>query len=235
MRFLGTGPAGGRPGRGRSRRTESSLAIADGGSTILVDVTRDFAAQARHLDTVDLVLITHAHRDASGGVARLARWLAGRPVPLWSAPATIDALARRYRRLAPLELRAVRRPRRWRDFAIAPLVVPHALDCTTLAWRIARAGRTLVYASDVARLGARLAALSAGCDLLVLDGACWKRRIFTHLEIASAARIVAGWQVGRVRFTQLGRSTPDHAELDRWLRAFDPRFGAAHDGLEITL
>jgi len=73
VRFLGTGPAGGRPGRGRSQRTESSLAVTAGSDAILIDTTRDFATQARPLDRVDLVLLTHPHRDVAGGVPRLAR------------------------------------------------------------------------------------------------------------------------------------------------------------------
>lgn len=230
VRFLGTGPAGGRAGHGRSRRLESSATITADDTTILVDVTRDFAEQARQLAAVDLALITHAHRDASGGLPRLARWTSA-PLPVWSAPATIATLTTRYRRLAPLSLEAVHRPRRWRGFDLAPIVVPHAADCTTLAWRIAHGRKTVVYASDIARLDRRL----AGCDLLILDGATWKRRIFTHLEVASAARVVTRWSVGRVLFTQLGRSTPDHSTLDRWLRTLDPRFGAAYDGLQVDV
>lgn len=230
VRFLGTGPAGGRPGSGRSHRLESSAVITAGTSTILVDVTHNFAEQARGLGALDLALITHPHRDASGGLAQLARWTRT-PLPVWSAPSTIETLRARYRRLATLELAGVRRARRWRDVSIAPLVVPHAADCTTVAWRIAHGGRSIVYASDLARLDRRL----AGCDLLILDGATWKLRIFTHLEIERTARVITHWRVGRVLFTQLGRSTPEHASLDRWLRAFDPRFGAAHDGLEVAV
>ena len=89
----------------------------------------------------------------------------------------------------------------------------------------------IIYASDVARLDRRL----ARCDLLILDGATWRRRIFTHLELASAARIVVRWPTRRVLFTQLGRSTPEHAALDRWLGALDPRLGAAYDGLELDV
>jgi phosphoribosyl 1,2-cyclic phosphodiesterase len=204
--------------------------ITAGTSSILVDVTRDFAEQARRLGTLDLALITHAHRDASGGLARLARWTPG-PLAVWSAPSTIETLRARYRRLAPLALVGVRRARRIGDVVIAPLVVPHAADCTTVAWRIAHHGRSIIYASDLSRLDRRL----ARCDLLILDGATWKRRIFTHLEIERAARVVTRWPTRRVLFTQLGRSTPEHAVLDRWLRAFDPRFGAAHDGLEVAV
>jgi phosphoribosyl 1,2-cyclic phosphodiesterase len=236
VRFLGTGPAGGRPGRGRSRRTESSLAVVSDVGTILIDVTRDFVTQARALDRVDLVLITHAHRDASGGVARLDRWL-GAPASLRASRDTIGALRARHRRFEHLELRGVRSgaPFTWRGWRITPLVVPHARDCTTFAWRLKRGRCSIVYASDVARLTRGLASLAARCDLLVLDGAMWRRRIFTHLEIQAAIPIVARWSARRVLLTQLGRSTPPHEHLDRWLRGFDARFGAAYDGLELRL
>lgn len=240
VRFLGTGPAGGRPGRGRSHRTESSLLVRADTTAILVDVTRDFATQARALDEVELVLLTHPHRDAAGGLPQLERWLARRraqPVPVISAAATRRALRLRHRRLDHLELRSIRPAETvtWRGFQLRALVVPHARDCTTLAWRIECGARTIVYASDVARLTPRLAAFCAGCDLLVLDGAMWRRRIYTHLEIRSTVPMLARWPVRRVLFTQLGKSTPTHARLDAWLRAADPRFGAACDGMELEL
>lgn len=236
LRFLGTGPAGGRPGRGRSRRTESSLRIDGGDGTILVDVGRDVEHQRRWLDRVDLVLVTHAHRDASGGVARLDRTLAG-PVPLLAARTTVRALRARHGALSHLVPKAVASGTtvRWRGWRITPLAIPHARDCTTFAWRLVRGATSIVYASDVARLTPALAALADRCDLLVLDGATWRRRIFTHLEVGAAAAVVARWPVGRVLFTQLGRSTPPHGTLDRWLRAVDPKLGAAYDGLELRL
>jgi phosphoribosyl 1,2-cyclic phosphodiesterase len=236
LRFLGTGPAGGRPGRGRSHRTESSLVVESDDGAILIDATRDFASQARRLDRVDLVVLTHSHRDASGGVHQLDRWLPS-SVPLIASRSTVRVLQSRYRRLVHLELRGVSSGREiaWRSWRITPLVVPHAGDCTTLAWRLDHAGISIVYASDVARLTAGLASLCNACDLLVLDGAMWQHRIFTHLEIQSTVPIVARWPVRRVLFTQLGRSTPSHDELVRWLHAADPRFGAAYDGLELQI
>src|SRR5262245_55625025 len=96
VRFLGTGPANGRPGRGRSHRMESSLLVTADDSAILIDATHNFASQARGLVAIDAALITHAHRDATGGLAKLDRWL-GSSIPVWSAPATVRTLRRRYR------------------------------------------------------------------------------------------------------------------------------------------
>jgi ribonuclease BN (tRNA processing enzyme) len=236
VRFLGTGPARGRPGRGRSRRTESSLLVSSGHDAILIDATRDFASQARLVDHLDLVLLTHSHRDATGGLRVLDRWLDA-PTSLWSSRSTIRSVRRRSPDLAHLEPHgyASRAEHLWRGWQIASCPVPHARDCTTLAWRVAHGGSAIVYASDVARLTPAFAAFSAGCDLLVLDGAMWHRRIFTHLEVLATMPIVAQWPVGRVLLTQLGRSTPTHDRIDRWLHAIDPRIAAAYDGLEVVV
>jgi len=236
VRFLGTGPAGGRPGRGHSGRMESSLVVTSPSTTILVDVTRDFAAQVRGIDRLDLVLVTHAHRDASGGVVALDRWLRA-PVPLFASRHTIRTLRARHHALSHVTLRAVPSGATIaeRQLRVTPLLVPHAPDCSTFAWRIEHGGVALVYASDIARLTAHFAEFCAGCDLLVLDGAMWGRSLYTHLELHATAPIVAGWPVRRILFTQLGRSTPPHAVLDRYLRAIDSRIGAAYDGLELAI
>lgn len=65
LRFLGTGASGGTPGRGRSRRLESSL-LLERDSTVLIDVTRDFAEQSKAISHLDTILLTHAHADAAG-------------------------------------------------------------------------------------------------------------------------------------------------------------------------
>src|SRR5262249_45172462 len=112
---------------------ESSIAVMSGGSTILVDATRDVAAQVRGMSRIDLVLLTHAHRAARGGVRALGRWVAARGAcaRVWSAAAMLGSLGTRYRRLASFELDAFRGPRSWGGFEIAAQVVPHASDCTT--------------------------------------------------------------------------------------------------------
>lgn len=80
LRFLGTGASGGTPGSGRSARRESSL-LVEGPARVLIDATRHFREQSEELPDLDGVLLTHAHRDATGGLAALRRWWTSRGRP----------------------------------------------------------------------------------------------------------------------------------------------------------
>ncbi|MDQ4130645.1 MAG: MBL fold metallo-hydrolase, partial [Actinomycetota bacterium] len=66
--FLGTGASGGTPGSGRSLRRESSLLVRAMEATVLIDATRHLPAQVEGVNHLDALLLTHAHRDASGGI-----------------------------------------------------------------------------------------------------------------------------------------------------------------------
>src|ERR671936_292165 len=147
-RFLGTGASGGTPGDGRSSRFESSLAVSDRGTTVLIDVTRHFGRQSRLLDGIDAVLLPHA-REAE--------------VPTYA----------------------------------------YRIDC----------GGTLVYASDVARLTAELRGVCAGADILVIDGAMWRRKLFSHLTIDAELSELCRWEPARILLTQIGRTAPPHEAL----------------------
>jgi len=240
--FLGTGASGGTPGRGRSRRLESSMLICDG-ATLLIDVTRDFAVQGECLTRIDAVALTHAHRDAIGGLPALRRWwLANRapePIDIFLSEATARVIRTRYRRLEHCRLR-VTAPgdiRRAGPLALSALTVPHAHDprFPTYAWRVSARRRSIVYASDVARLTGELKQFSAGATILVLDGAMWHRRLFSHLTIDEALPIACTWAVGSIILTQIGRSAPPHAQLQREVAALCSKARAAHDGLVVRI
>lgn len=241
LRFLGTGPAGGAPGDGRSLRLESSL-LVQGEASILLDVTRCFSAQAAGVEAIDAVLLTHAHRDACGGVPQLRAWLQahGRAsVRVFASAETIAVLRRRYARLDHCELVPVSDGERHRvgEFTISALTVPHARDprYPTFAWRLRRGALALVYASDLARLTSGLRRFARGADVLVIDAALWRGALFSHLRIDQALPELRRWPVGRILLTHIGRSAPAHGQLEHEAAQLCARARPAFDGMRLEL
>jgi phosphoribosyl 1,2-cyclic phosphodiesterase len=240
--FLGTGAAGGTPGRGRSGRLESSLLISNG-TTLLIDVTRNFRVQSERFARIDAALLTHGHRDAIGGLPALRRWWlehgSSRPIDLFLGDATAAVIRKRYRRLEHCRFHTIASGecRRVGAMSVAALVVPHARDprFETFVWRVWAGTRSVVYASDVAHLTGELERFSAGAAALVLDGAMWHKRLFSHLTIDEALPIVCTWPVDSIILTQIGRTAPPHRQLQRQVATLCPKTLAAHDGLAVSI
>ena len=240
-RFLGTGASGGTPGRGRSQRMESSLLVRERDTALLIDVTRHFDRQAARIETIDAVLLTHAHRDASGGLAQLRRWCAARGVeaiPVHAAPATFRALRRRFARLDHCRFVALGEGSAVRigPFTVTATTVPHAreADVPTYGYRVQSRG-ALVYASDVAELTSDLRAACEGARTLVIDGAMWGRQLFSHLTIDAELEELCRWPPRDIVLTQIGRTAPPHETLAREVARRCARARPAYDGLEIEI
>lgn len=250
LTFLGTGASGGTPGEGRSRRRESSLLIVAGDTTVLVDATRDLEDQVPahgiDPDAVDVLVLTHAHRDASGGVPALRR-LRGAdapPVPTYAAPASFSVLDDRYVRLDHLDEVPVRPggSHRLGPLRVTAVEVPHARDgrFPTYAWRFTARSTdgdttTVLYSSDVAAPTDELARFSAGADLLVVDGAMYGRSIFSHLRVDRDLPVICGWEVDRILLTQIGRTAPAHTRFADIVAQLCDRAAPAFDGLQIEV
>jgi phosphoribosyl 1,2-cyclic phosphodiesterase len=241
LTFLGTGAAGGTPGDGRSRRGESSLLIESGAARLLVDATSQLDEQIQAVTSLDAVVLTHAHRDAAGGLPVLDRWCAQQhhgPVRLLGSPQALAVIEARK------GLRSVRpsrvepgRSRRVAGLAVKAVEVPHARDprYRTYAWRISDGGAALVYASDVAAVEAPLARLARGVQMLVIDGAMWHRRLFSHLTIDRELPALCRWPVERILLTQIGRTAPPHEQLAREVGELCPKAAPAFDGMTVEL
>jgi phosphoribosyl 1,2-cyclic phosphodiesterase len=235
--FLGTGAAGGTPGRGCSARRESSL-LVEAGVMVLFDATTYLSEQLAGVDRLDAVLLTHAHRDAAGGVAALGRWWRERdlaPLPLYAAPEVIAVLRERHRRLEHLRPVAVQPGARHRvgGLVVRAVEVPHDRNprFRTFAWRLG----DLVYASDVARVEPPLERLARGARLLVIDGAMWRRSLFSHLTIDRELPRLCRWPVERILLTQIGRTAPPHDAFARAVAELCPRAAPAWDGMNVSL
>ena len=215
LRFLGTGASGATPGSGRSRRLESSLLVQEENTSILLDVTRHFDQQSVDVEHIDALLLTHAHRDACGGIAQLRRWWrrrSGRPIDVYASLETITSLHHRYALLDHCRFAPVREGEGHcvGPLAITALTVPHALEprYPTFAWKLRAGPIAIVYAPDVAHLTAGLRSFCRGATLLVIDASLWRRRIFSHLTIDEVLPELCRWPVERILMTHIGRSAP---------------------------
>lgn len=243
LRFLGTGASGGTPGAGRAGRTESSALLRDGDMSVLLDVTRHVDRQLREVERVDVAVLTHAHVDASGGMAKLRSWWSdrgsGEPIPVVAHPGAAAVVRERHRRLDHVRF-VEQRPGReveHGDWLVSAVEVPHARGdrYPTCAWRLRRGRTAVVYASDVGSLTADLAGLADGATLLVLDGAMWGRRLFAHLTVDRDLPEACGWDVERILLTQIGKTAPPHQDLAREVGRLCSRAAPAYDGLVVDL
>jgi phosphoribosyl 1,2-cyclic phosphodiesterase len=161
------------------------------------------------------------------------------PLPVYASRETITAVRRRLKRLDHCDFVQVRPGRQGRlgQLTVTALTVPHAPERRhpTFAWKLDAAGTSLVYASDVARLTAELERFAAGASLLVIDGAIWRRRLFSHLTIDAELPRLCRWRVERILLTQLGRTLPPHDELLREARKLCRRAAPAYDGMEVPV
>ena len=123
------------------------------------------------------------------------------------------------------------------SLALRAVTVPHSRDprFPTYAWRVSTATRSVVYASDVAYLTPELERFCAGATVLVLDGAMWRRRLFSHLTIDEALPTACSWSVDSIVLTQIGRSAPPHEELQPLIAGLCPKARAAYDGLVLSI
>ena len=111
LTFLGTGTSQGVPmigcgcevcrsGDPRDKRLRASAMVEYGGLSILIDCGPDFRQQMlregiRHIDAV---LLTHKHKDLTGGLDDLRSFnlLESRPVNIYCAPDVLESMKREY-------------------------------------------------------------------------------------------------------------------------------------------
>ncbi len=111
LRFLGTGGSMGIPVIGcdcsvctssdpNNKRQRTSALLTVGDKKILIDCGPDFHAQALHfhINTLDGVILTHAHNDHTAGLdeLRVYHMRSHKPLPLLLSQATYDDIKQRF-------------------------------------------------------------------------------------------------------------------------------------------
>lgn len=251
LTFLGTGTSAGVPMIGckcdvctspdpRDKRTRASVVIRYGTTNVLVDATPELRLQcvANDVDTVDAVVITHAHADHIMGMDDLRRFNAIRngPLDVWMDDATASAVRSTFgycfkeqkeegvfrpqlveRRIAgPFDIGGVT----W-----TPIPIFHG-KATILGFRIGN----LAYCTDASGIPEASWKLLEGLDVLVID-ALQERKHPTHFTIAEALTVVERVGPRRTLFTHMS-----HGVLHSAISAQLPSgIELAVDGLKVKV
>ncbi|MCH8049306.1 MBL fold metallo-hydrolase [Patescibacteria group bacterium] len=239
--FLGTGPSVAIPRKGhrdpvcsaarkggKSRRGRSAALVFDAGKTILIDAGPDIFEQLtkNKPKRIDLVLLTHGHADAAGGIRDLSRWISkhmpGETVPVYTDVTTKRRLGNRLARENHLKfhhLRAYKTIRSGRS-TILPFPVKHSFlpGFPTFGFRF---GKRLAYASDVRLLPPKSKGIIKNIDTFVLDAAAYlKRRIPSHLGADQAIALAQELKIKHLILTQIGHTYPPHELAERQLQSY---------------
>jgi phosphoribosyl 1,2-cyclic phosphate phosphodiesterase len=235
----------------RDQRSRPSIAVSypDAAGTthhILVDTAQELRLQAvrEGLDRISAVVYTHAHADHIFGLDDVRRYntIAGKPLPLYASPKTMDTL----RQVFPYAFDpppppcgkprdAIYRPellpaliegpfelfgRTWEPFEL-----PHG-RVQVLGFRIGN----FAYCTDCNDIPPAARARLQGLDTLILDG-LRPRPHPTHLSFEQALAVIADLRPRRAFFTHLSHDMT-HAAIEATLPG---HVRVAYDGLKFNV
>lgn len=243
LTFLGTGPVNGIKGKGKNKRRESSLLFETGEEKLLIDVTGDFKTQAREIDDLCVVLLTHAHSDAIGGIGQLRDWMKGRKMEsvfLYAEKQTIGVIKNKFKRLDHLMIREIKPNKTFRlwDMAVTPFRVKHSIQkgFPTVGYLFEFGnGKSLAYVSDVGSWNSDAEKKMKSVDVLVIDGAMWQKKMIAHQTIKTILPAICKWKNTKIVFTQIGREVPEYEEASREIKKMCPKARLAFDGMKFTI
>jgi phosphoribosyl 1,2-cyclic phosphodiesterase len=183
--FLGTGPT--KPIiREKEKRSNSSVLI-DG---FLIDVTPMFLEQVKDLeinpDEIDSVFLTHAHKDAIGGLEDLDKWI-GKKINVY-VPEGVNVFrfSKEFKNLNIINLQPYKEIEIG-DYNITPFRVIHYEYYPTLGKKFPTYGyriNNVVYAEDMEAIPEKSIKYFKNADTIIADGAMWfGKQIRGHLSV----------------------------------------------------
>jgi len=257
--FLGTGPSTGIPKKNchdwlcqdarkknsRSKRTRSSALLKTDNFNLLIDCSPDFLQQVKRekIKKINYVIITHAHRDASGGIKKLNLWTNNK-ITIYCQQRTKEKILKRYAGLNNLIFQAIKpyQKIKIKNIKILPLPVKHCVldekNFPTQAYRF----KNFIYCSDVIKIPAKSLKYFKNCPNLILDAAMYfKRQFISHFNAQQAIEIAAKQKVKKLYLTQIGHSYPPYKlarkKIAKFVKAhkIKTKVILTYDGLKIKL
>ena len=248
--FLGTGTSQGVPviachcpvcesSDSRDSRLRTSALLSVESTNILFDIGPDFRQQmlSHHVDRLDAILITHAHRDHVAGLddIRAFNYVQHSNMEVYLNDMACQALMRdyhyvfephQYPGLPEATLHIVDGPFRTAGLDIMPIHAMHK-DLPVLGYRIG----PLAYITDANYIAPKELDKLTGLKVLVIN-ALRKEKHFSHYCLSEALEVISRVAPERAYITHVSHDMGLHAEVQTEL---PPTVWLAHDNLEITI
>lgn len=250
LTFWGTGTSTGVPMVGcscsicrspdpRNRRRRASVLFEEGESRWLIDAGPDFRVQAldARLETLDAVLLTHAHADHILGLDDLRPLSWKRAIPVWADARTTASVRTAFpyiftagdgktsRPRLEFNLIEAGKPVDAAGLRVLPLAIRHG-DATILGFRVG----AVAYLTDCNGIPDETLPLLEGLDVLVL-GALRPHPHPTHFSLQEAVAVAQTVGARRTLFTHFSHDV-DHAA---WARTLPAGMEPAYDGLSLDV
>ena len=242
VRFLGTGDAFNARARCHASylvSAPSATVLLDCGPSTLLAMHRDGVS----VESIDAVLLSHLHGDHFAGLPFLfLSWIFDtprrRPLTIVGPPDTEARVHELFRamyrdvstRVLEFAVHYVEvdggAPTRVGAVDLVPFPVPHQPTETSLGYRLAIDGKTILYSGDTGWTES-LVSQSQGTDLFICECCFYDTRVDFHLDYPRIAQERARFGCRRLILTHIGREV--HARRD------EVREELASDGLLIEI
>lgn len=244
--ILGSGPSGGREGRGKDKRLETSALISTDNKNILINATHFLEEQIDKykIKRIDAVLLGHGHSDIISGLPELFRFAGNKKIPAYALKETFDAIHREYKREYVIENKVESYKKfEIEDLEIIPVAVVHDEvrpdEFPAVAWHITFLNsKELIWCEDfnVGKLTERSEKYFKNNDLAILDCARLETEMIGHNSLTQLIPYIKRWSNKKTYLIQIGKDAP-HGKIIQKLRERDlyPEVEPAWDGLRIYI
>jgi DNA adenine methylase Dam len=244
--FLGTGPTAGVK-RENEIRTNSSVIITKEDKKLLVDCTPDFLTQINRegINDIDAVILTHAHKDAIGGLDDLDKWTSHR-LFIFAPPRVLsnERIDKKFNNLVIVPLSPYKSTK-IENFKITPFRVIHYEYHPTLGSKFPSYGYlidNIAYAEDMELLPANAEKYFASADVIIIDAAMWfDKQIRGHLDVQKSINLLEKFKPSLGILIQAGNTYPAQEqaeeEIEKYLESNDIQTDVilSYDGLKLDL